>query len=133
MSVPHHVQIYFKRDSIFRGFFYRRLDGRFALFLKNEDTDVTQDGGEWPSLGDADEWARLLIEEATASGAEVAVDPLCKYRGHEYQLLVTRDSLDHRWAVIAGNRKSGRFEDTRARFDSREEARSAIDANAGHV
>ena len=31
MSIPLHVQIYYRNDAIFRGFFYRSLSGSFTL------------------------------------------------------------------------------------------------------
>jgi hypothetical protein len=125
MSAPFHVQIYCRNDTIFRGFFYHCPGEGFELFLKNEESGKETYGGKWPKIVEADEWAKLLMDEATQRVA-AEIDPLAKYRGDGYQLLATFDSLDHRWAVIAGNRKSGRFEDTRARFSSREEAKGAI-------
>jgi hypothetical protein len=45
-------------------------------------------------------------------------------------LLATFDGLDQAWAVVAGNRKNGRYEDTGTRFKTQAEARGAIDACA---
>ena len=126
--IPFHVQIYYRNDTIFRGFFYRSLSGDFALSLKNEESGETMDGGEWPTTEDANEWAKLLMDEATQRVA-TEVDLLIKYRGGGYQLLATFDSLDHKWAVRAGNKKSGRFEDTGSRFESQAAARGAAYAS----
>ena len=121
---PYHVQVYPANGAIFRGFFYK--EGReFALTLEDDD-GKKHDGGRWPTVSDADEWARLMV--ADIAGDPAKTDPLAKYRGQGYLLLATFDGLDQAWAVIAGNRKNGRYEDTGLRFRTQAEARSAIDA-----
>jgi hypothetical protein len=95
--------------------------------MVESDDGSLHDGGEWPTISAADEWARLMV--ADIAGDPTQADPLTKYRGGGYLLLATFDSLDHAWAVIAGNRKYGRYEDSGARFKTQAEARSVIDAH----
>ena len=123
-----HVQIYCRNGVLFRAFYHRRPSGEIAVFLKDEDSGEVTNGGEWPTIELAGEWAELLMCEA-AQKIATEVDPLEKYRGGGYQLLATFDSLDHKWAIIAGNRKNGRFEDTGSRFESQAAARSAAYAS----
>ena len=121
--VPYHVQVYTANGAIFRGFFYE--EGReFALTLE-DDNGKKHDGDRWPTISAADEWARLMV--ADIAGDPTQADPLARYRGGGYLLLATFDGLDHAWAVIAGNRKNGRYEDSGARFKTQAEARRAID------
>ena len=120
---PYHVQVYPANGLIFRGFFYK--EGReFALTLEDDD-GKKHDGGRWPTVSDADEWVRLMV--ADIAGDPAKTDPLAKYRGQGYLLLATFDGMDQAWAVVAGNRKNGRYEDTGTRFKTQAEARRAID------
>ena len=124
MSAPYHVQIYPASGAIFRGFFYK--EGReFALTLEDSE-GATHDGGSWPTISDADEWARLMV--ADILGNVTKPDPLSKYRGGGYTLVVAFDHKCDKWIVVAGGKKSGRFDDTGMKFNTREEARRAIDA-----
>ena len=124
MSALCHVQIYPVDGAIFRGFFSIK-DGKFLLALEDDASEM-HDGGEWSTVAEADEWARLMIADLRTP--ETVGDPLAKYRGEKYSLLATLDSVGHEWAVTAGCRKSGRYEDTGLRFRTQAEARSAIDA-----
>jgi hypothetical protein len=124
MSVPYHVQIYPKNGAIFRGFFYK-YGREFALLLEDDD-GKKHDGGKWSSISEADEWARLMAADIVGNSS--GDDPLAKYRGSGHLLLVTFDGHDGKWAVVAGNRRNGRYEDTQLRFNSQAEARRLIDA-----
>ena len=122
---PYHVQVYPANGAIFRGFFYK--EGReFALTLEDDD-GKKHDGDRWPTISAADEWARLMV--ADIAGDPTQADPLARYRGGGYLLLATFDGLDQAWAVVAGNRKNSRYEDTGTRFKTQAEARSVIDAH----
>jgi hypothetical protein len=120
------VQIYPVDGAIFRGFFSIK-DGKFLLALE-DDAGKMHGGGEWCTVVEADEWARLMV--ADIAGNPTQADPLARYRGGGYLLLATFDGLDQAWAVVAGNRKNGRYEDTGTRFKTQAEARGAIDACA---
>jgi hypothetical protein len=120
------VQICPANGEIFRFFFYRAGQS-YAVTVESDDGSL-HDGGEWPSISEADEWARLMV--ADMIGDQAKADLLARYRGGGYLLLATLDSMDHAWAVIVGNRKNGRYEDTGTRFKTQAEARGAIDACA---
>lgn len=122
--VPYHVQVYANNGAIFRGFFYKE-GGEFLVSVELDDGSM-YDGGRWPSIAQADEFARMVV--ADISGDPAKHNPLTKYRGGGYLLLVTFDQQDGMWAVVAGSRKNGKFEDTKARFNTQEEARRAVDA-----
>ena len=122
---PIHVQIYPTNGEIFRFFFYRAGQS-YAVTVESEDRSL-HDGGEWHSISEANEWARLMVADMV--GNQAKVDPLAKYRGSGYLLLATFDGLDHAWSVVAGNCKNGRYEDTGTRFKTQAEARSVIDAH----
>ena len=124
MSALCHVQIYPVDGAIFRGFF--SIKGSKFLLALEDDAGEMHDGGEWSTVAEADEWARLMIADLRTP--ETVGDPLAKYRGEKYSLLATLDSVGHEWAVTAGCNKSGRYEDTGLRFRTQAEARSAIDA-----
>jgi hypothetical protein len=119
------VQICPANGEIFRFFFYRAGQS-YAVTVESDDGSL-HDGGEWPKISEADEWARLMV--ADMIGNQAKVDPLAKYRGSGYLLLATFDGLDHAWAVVAGNKRNGRYEDTGTRFKTKVEARSVIDAH----
>lgn len=121
---PIHVQIYPTNGEIFRFFFYRAGQS-YAVTVESEDRSL-HDGGEWHSISEANEWARLMV--ADMIGDQAKADPLAKYRGQGYLLLATFDSLDQAWTVVAGNRRSGKYEDSGLRFSSQEEARRAVNA-----
>lgn len=127
MSKPIHVQICLIKGDVFRFFFYRE-GSSYSVTIEAEDGSL-RDGGEWPTISDADEWARLVAADMVATISVVAADPLAKYRGGGYLLLATFDNAGHEWAVTVGNKKNGRYEDSGLRFPTKGEARSAIDAS----
>ena len=74
---PIHVQICPANGEIFRFFFYRAGQS-YAVMVESDDGSL-HDGGEWPTISAADEWARLMV--ADIAGDPTQADPLTKYRG----------------------------------------------------
>jgi hypothetical protein len=114
---PYHSQVHVVNGKIFTWSFYESC-GKFLVVV--DDGERKENGGEWRSMDQAAEWAELLCSEQRAS---TLTDPLIEYRGKSHVILVTRDEFDGRWAIVVGNRKNGRYDDSGLRFLDEGEAR----------
>ena len=120
--VPYHVQPYSTERDIFRIFFYR-VGQEFAAVVEATDGALL-DAGSWPTIGEADEFARMVADDASRAPAEA--DPLARHRARGAKLAVTFDGVDRKYAIVAGYAKG--YEDAGPRFDTEAEARRALGA-----
>lgn len=121
-QLPFHTEPVVTAHDIYFVYF-RHIDGKYSTIISAGD-ESTHDGGSWPTIGEADARARLVI-----AGLEVLkprVDVLAPHVAKRAVLAVTYCHEDARWAIVAGYRKG--WEDTNMRFDSQEEARKVRDA-----
>lgn len=126
--MPWHVEIYVKRWRVFRGFFYHEGVGEDFELVVEDDRGNRHESGSWPTLADANEFAEMVIEDLLNRelGREAKVAPLAEWRERGDVLLVTFDKAEGKFAIVAGNRKSGRVVDTGLWFDTEAEARAAL-------
>ena len=116
--VPFHEKIRVVCGKIFVVTFRRDGEG-FSIKVKLDDDGTERDGGSWPSLSEASEFAELLIEEL--AGSPSTVDPLAEHRRKGGKVVVTRDGQSHKLAIVVGY-PPYRWVDTGLRFNTYEEA-----------